>query len=147
MSKESIGKFLEELRHSPQVRQKLEGGDRPLKEEEKTAAFLELAKELGHDLTLEDLREYIQEAAEKCAQRTEAQAEAIQKLDDSELEKAAGGADHATCKDSFKDKENCWRNDACDLNLETYPDYLCNHNRNGKMCLEEAMLDCQEFLF
>ena len=45
------------------------------------------------------------------------------------LEKVAGGVviPEEKCKDTFKDKENCWFNDGCDYTINSYNTYKCKH--------------------
>ena len=148
MAIEKVKETLEKLMSDPKAKELFKGLEPPKSEEEKARKLIEAAKKLGYDLNAAELADYLKKAAADRKEKTDAQAQAIQKLDDSELEKAAGGRDHDTCQDTFKDKENCWRNDACDLNyITSYPDYLCNHNHQGRMCLDKAMMDCQEILF
>ncbi|MBR5110624.1 MAG: hypothetical protein IK099_10550 [Clostridia bacterium] len=147
MAIENVKEILEKLMADPKAQELFKGLEPPRSEEEKALKLIEAAKKLGYDLDAADLADYLKKAASDRKEKTDAQAEAIQKLDDSELEKAAGGRDHGECQDTFQDKENCWRTDACDLNYEIYPGYLCNHNLNDKICALDEMANCQEILF
>ena len=81
-----------------------------------------------------DLLAYIEKTVADRKEKTEALAQEIQKLDDSELEKAAGGKDHDECKDTYKNRENCVYNDACDLVYQWYPGYICKKNHYDYVC-------------
>ena len=147
MAIEKAKEILEKLANDPKAQELFKGLEQPKSEEEKALKMIEAAKKLGYDLKAEDLAEYLKNAVAARKEKTEAQAEAVQKLADSEVEKAAGGRGHYECEYTFTDKENCWWHDACDLNHLMYHNYICNHNHNERMCLEEAMMDCQELLF
>ena len=147
MAIEKVKEILEKLASDPKAQELFKSLEQPKSEEEKASKMIEAAKQLGYDLSVEDLAEYLKNAVAARKEKTDAKAEAIQKLDDSELEKAAGGKGHDACKDTYKDKENCWWNDACDLNHQMYTDYICNNNHNTKVCSVLEMADCQQVMF
>ena len=125
MSEKRIEEFIEEIRTSPRAAELLNGKEAPKTPEEAVEMFAAVAKELGYDLTAEELGAYIREQDEARRARTDDQAEGVRRLDDSEVAEVSGGGEHADCKDTFKDYENCWFNDACDAVLHSYPDYKC----------------------
>ena len=90
MATEKIRKFLEIL--GTDAKALLNDGKLPQSEEEKMQAILRLAKEKGFDLTPANLENYLRETVAARKEKTEAQAEKVVKLADSDLEKAAGGA-------------------------------------------------------
>ena len=147
MAIEMVKEILEKLASDPKAQDLLKGLEQPKSEIDKIDRIVEAAKQLGYDMNQKDLLAYIEKTVADRKEKTEAQAEAVQKLADSELEKAAGGRGHYECEYTFTDKENCWWHDACDLNHLMYDNYICNHNHNGRMCLDQAMMDCQELLF
>ena len=146
MAIENVKEILEKLMADPKAQELFKGLEPPRSEEEKALKLIEVAKKLSYDLDAADLADYLKKASADRKEKTDAQAEVIQKLDDSELEKTAGGKSHHNCKDTFQDRENCWWNDACDLSYLTYPEYLCSRNQRGKRCNLQEMMECQEFI-
>ena len=134
MAIEKVKEILEKLASDPKAQELFKSLEQPKSEEEKASKMIEAAKQLGYDLSVEDLAEYLKNAVAARKEKTDAKAEAIQKLDDSELEKAAGGKDHDECKDTYKNRENCVYNDACDLVYQWYPGYICKKNHYDYVC-------------
>lgn len=147
MAIEKVKEILEKIINDPKAQELFNGLKQPESEEEKAVKMIEVAKQLGYDLKAEDLKEYLKDAVAARKEKTEAQADAIQKLDDSELETAAGGGGNPDCKYTYRDEENCWWNDACDLNHRMYASYICSHNHNNKVCSLLDMVKCQELYF
>ena len=61
-------------------------------------------------------------------------AEAVKALSAEDLDVVAGGyVDHPTqpCKDTLKDKENCWWSDGCDRSHNSYVNYHCKNSNKG----------------
>ena len=67
---------------------------------------------------------FIREAEEERRKKT---AGKIELLSDQDLEEVAGGGDHWDCEFTYKDRENCWAEDACDAVLIDYDSYLCKY--------------------
>ena len=128
MESEKIKVFLSELKAHPRAAELLNGRETPNTPEEAAEFYAGIAKELGYDLTAEELAAYIGEQNAAHRERTDGNAEEVSRLDDSELAAVAGGKDHPDCKDTYKDAENCWFKDACDIVMLHYPDYRCLRN-------------------
>ena len=75
-----------------------------------------IAKKLNAELTAEGITAYFSTIAKPVSGE----------LDDDELAQLTGGAEHANCKDTFIQSENCWWNDGCDFTANKYLDYKCN---------------------
>ena len=85
---------------------------------------------MGYSLSEKEIADGIKAMAEKQKACTEMAEESVSELDLNALENVAGGkADHEECLDTYKDKENCWYNDGCDMIFNGYSDYICKkHN-------------------
>lgn len=161
MASEKIKAFLEEIKSDPKAAMLLSDAAAPKNGKEEAAAYVKAAKKLGYDLTEEEFFAYIQEAVGEQKKKTEAGAAEIEQIPDEELEKAAGGKicfsvvkylycynvlTHEPCKYTFKDRENCWATDACDVMLIKYDYYICNNNDAFSNCYMSAWLGCVEML-
>ena len=147
MAIEKVKELLEAIRNDPRAKEMLKNLP-PIKNDgERIVSLLSAARELGYDLTEADLKDYAEAAAAARKKKTDAQAEAIQTLDDSEVEKAVGGSVHDNCDYTFEDFENCWKTDGCDKSLINYTDYQCWGNHNGVACHLEFQLVCQQVFF
>ena len=143
MFEHNIGAILDELRTEPRTAELLKGKEAPKTPEEAVEMYAAVAKELGYDLTAEELTAYIREQDAARKARTEERAEAVRRLDDSEIAAVTGGGEHADCKDTFKDYENCWFNDACDMVMNSYPGYKCaRFNKSPSMKCPPQFFDC-----
>ena len=58
---------------------------------------------------------------------TEANVAKLEKLPDGELTQIAGGKGDPDCKDTYKNRENCWSNDGCDVVYHDYDNYICKN--------------------
>lgn len=117
---ETAKKFFEQALHTEQAAAILAGMEKPDTAEETYAAYAEIAEKLGMELSAEQIRAYL-----------ESRTTSTEQLDDEELEQVAGGGDNTACKYSYKDKQNCWNKDACDLIYHKYDDYTCKRNASG----------------
>ena len=132
MSDKRIEEIVAAMRTDPAAVKLLKGREAPKTLEETVEAYVAVAKELGYDLTVEELAAYIfeQDAARRA--RTDELAEGVRRLDDSDVAEVAGGRnkDKKPCKDTYLDEENCWFNDACDVTTNSYPGYKCRRIHN-----------------
>ena len=138
MPAEDIKKILDALTADPKTQELLKARPEPASAEEAIRAYAEIAAELGFDVTESDLQSYLEKTEKMCKARTEATASRIELLDDDVLDQVAGGKDHDSCKDTYKDKENCWFNDGCDHIYHSYSDYICHIGYWGKACHEPS---------
>ena len=112
---ENAKKFFEEVIKTDEAKAIIADTKQPETDEERVAAYLEIAKKLNVELTAEGILAYFNAAAQP----------ASGELDDDELAQLTGGAGNAACRDSFKQRENCWINDGCDISYNYYSNYKC----------------------
>ena len=131
MATEKMKAFLAEMQANPGTAEKLNKG-KAKTEEEKIGVITELARELGYELTKEDVAVYMAETAQARKEKTDAQIQGIEMLEDNEVDGVAGGTSgpgmgsrHNECKYDYLDRENCSFTDACDNIFLYYEDYLC----------------------
>ncbi|MBR2779184.1 MAG: hypothetical protein IKD85_03330 [Firmicutes bacterium] len=126
MAEKTVLEFFEMLKTDPTARELIKNTPKPNNEEERPAVYEELAGKLGLDLTKEDFIRAAKDGELKQKARTENAAEKILELPDDALDQVAGGKkDHDSCKDTFRDKEDCWYNDGCDTVFHSYKNYVC----------------------
>ena len=113
---ENAKKFFEEILKTDEAKALLAATEKPETEEAQIAAYLDIAKKLNAELTAEGITAYFSAIAKP----------ASGELDDDELAQLTGGGEHANCKDTFIQSENCWWNDGCDFTANKYLDYKCN---------------------
>ena len=118
---ENAKKFFEEVARTEEAKAFFKAAKAPETEEERVAAYIEIAKKLGIELTAEGIAAYY--AAEDETGSAE--------LDDKELSQLVGGGDNAACVDTFRHKENCWWNDGCDRSWNEYVGYQCSDKNSG----------------
>lgn len=114
-----IKKFFEQTMKEERAQALLATYEKPDSEEGVCRIYAEIAAQLGVEITTQQIAAYL------------AQDRASGELDDEELAQLTGGGDHAACKQSFKDKENCWWKDACDLINSKYDGYQCKRDFDG----------------
>ena len=91
MSKESAIKFLRELRTNEKAKELLQGMERPKNRDDAIKAYAEVAKELGEDISPEDIAKALEEIEAEIHQKTEAVSADMVELEDNDLENVAGG--------------------------------------------------------
>ena len=128
MKHHEVRTFLNALRINSKAKEMIQNMPEPKTAEERIAAYAKIAEELGFDISQDDLREYVAHKEQKQKETTEAAAAEIESLTPEEMEEVSGGGDHSECKDTYKDKENCWVNDGCDIINNHYSDYQCHYN-------------------
>ena len=117
-------------------------------EECEIEAAVELAHELGYDVTGEEIVEALQTMKTRQREKTEKAVEDLVALDDDSLEDVAGGIHwvdwslhiHEDCKYNFTD-DDCWWEDACEkLNVRYFG---CENSYYGPDCvLREYAGEC-----
>ena len=93
--------------------------------EEELDAYVVIAKQVGLDFTVEEIAAVIEERAQEQLAKTEASIAKLEKLPDENFSQIVGGKGDPDCKDTFKNKENCWHNDGCDVVYHYYDTYIC----------------------
>jgi len=157
MKTEKIKALLKTVKTDPKAQVKLTGLTKPEDENGIIRYYAEAAKRLDFDVSEEEIREMLAEQIKTVNVRTEAAAAGIESLPDNELDEVAGGdidypcsnslKQKYECKYTYKDRENCWNDDACDKNFLLYQYYQCEHNYAGHTCSAADALDCSSFMF
>ena len=127
-----FNEFIEALKGNAAAQELLGGKSKPESDEEMVAGYVAAAKELGFDLTAQDVVDGIKAMAQERLAKTEQAEVEVQELSEGELDRIAGGKLDDTCKYSFQDGENCWLTDACDDTLLWYFGYICKRDFAGK---------------
>ncbi len=123
---EKAKKFFDILNTDPKAQELLQDCAKPEKPEDVLKAYVDIAGKLGISLTEEDIKNHMEEEKAAVKSRTESAVSQIEELPDDALDAVAGGkGERSDCKNTYKDKENCWFNDGCDNVYHLYDDYLC----------------------
>ena len=109
---ENVKRFFEELETNDKAMELLKAASVDGKEPG-SAALADIARQTGYDVTDEDVQACLEQLQQTTAAASDAVAEKLGELSPDEMELAAGGKDHETCKDTYRDGENCWYNDSC----------------------------------
>ena len=109
-----VQKFLDALRNDPRAQELIKDMPVPESDEEAVACYAKLAKDLGFDLTTDDIK-----AGLKAMENDrKAQSDKVS-LDADDLENVAGGANEG-CNDTHSDGEWCWFTDSCSYIITYY---------------------------
>ena len=136
MANEKVRELMEAFRTDPKAQELLQSIDKPADEDGMIRCYAEAAQKLGYDLTAEDLTAFIQDQNEARKAKTDALAEGIRSVDDSEIESVTGGKKgNEECINTYKDKENCVLNDGCDRVINMYVTYQC---KNVNLIIKEC---------
>ena len=121
MSKETAIKFLRELRTNEKAKELLQGMEKPKNKDDAIKAYAEVAKELGEDISAEDITQALKEIEAEIHQKTEAVSANMIDLEDDDLEDVAGGAtplpSSGGCGLTQKILDMCWKNDVCSVGI------------------------------
>ena len=136
MSKETAIKFLRELRTNEKAKELLQGMEKPKNRDDAIKAYAEVAKELGEDISAEDITQALKEIEAEIHQKTEAVSADMVELEDDDLEGVAGGfyryvlgscasaplnKVYDKCENDFTDT-SCYISDACKNRVNFYYD-------------------------
>ncbi len=140
MAREIVAAFFEALKKNPQAMEKIRNGIQASEDKDRNAVYTGLAKEMGFEVTGEDLEAFVREEAEKLKEKTDEKIAGLRDLEDEALFAVAGGGasghthgeKHPDCKYDFMDMENCYFTDACDNTFLYYSDYLCDWHNYGR---------------
>ena len=124
MSKESAIKFLRELRTNEKAKELLQGMERPKNRDDAIKAYAEVAKELGEDISAEDIAQALEEIEAEIHQKTEAVSADMVELEDNDLENVAGGyyAEDG-CAETYSVFSSCDEVDFCYFSISHYECY------------------------
>ena len=121
MSKETAIKFLRELRTNEKAKELLQGMEKPKNKDDAIKAYAEVAKELGEDISAEDITQALKEIEAEIHQKTEAVSANMIDLEDDDLEDVAGGTtplpSSGGCGLTQKILDMCWKNDVCSVGI------------------------------
>ena len=118
---ENAKNFFEEIAKTEEAKALFKAAEKPESEEARIAAYIEIAKKFGIELTAEGISAYI-------ATVTKADSD---ELDDEELSQLAGGVVEK-CFSTFQNRENCILSDACDNFYIEYVTYYCDkYSKDG----------------
>ena len=123
--------FIDKIKSDPKAQEIMKKYAKAASAQDAVKAYTEMARELGYDLTEDELKALVEEKEEARRMQTQAAADQIEKLEDEVLDNVAGGgrAEHDECFDTYMDYENCWFMDGCDNALLYYDEYKCaRHN-------------------
>ena len=117
MSKESAIKFLRELRTNEKAKELLQGMERPKNRDDAIKAYAEVAKELGEDISPEDITQALKEIEAEIHQKTEAVSADMVELEDDDVENVAGGT--IECGEPMQRLIDrfCWENNLCSIHI------------------------------
>ena len=113
---ENAKKFFEEIIKTEEAKALFDCAKKPETEDERIEAYVDIASQLGIEITKEEVLAYFDE---KLNNSTSSE------IDDDEMAHFSGGRD-SRCINSYKDRENCWWNDGCDLYMNQYATYSCS---------------------
>ena len=119
-----VQKFLETLRTDPKARELIKAMPVPKNDQEAADGYAGLAKELGFDLTVDE----IMEGLKSLEQKQKAQSDKVT-LDADELDRVAGGKDG--CSDTHVPGEWCWFTDSCSYVILYYDRAPVTFTREG----------------
>ena len=125
MSKESAIKFLRELKTNEKAKELLQGRERPKNKEDAIKAYAEVAKELGEDISAEDIAQALEEIEAEIHQKTEAVSVDKVEVNNGDVEVVACGKDHPECENTVDYSDWCGLNDWC-VNFDNQ--YECEYD-------------------
>ena len=111
-----VQKFLDAMLHDPKAKELIKAMPAPKNDTEAAEGYLKLAKDLGYDLTIEEII-----AGLKTLEQEKKTQSAKVALDMDDLENVAGGANDG-CADTHSPGEWCWFTDSCDYVISFYGD-------------------------
>lgn len=109
-----VQKFLDMVRNDPKAKELVKALPAPKSDAEAVEGYVKLAKELGFDLTFDEIKAGL-EAAENGRKAVSDKVS----LDDADLENVAGGANEG-CDDTHVPGEWCWFTDSCSYVISYY---------------------------
>ena len=111
---EKINAFLDTVRNNPEAKERMKAMPAPKNDQEAAEGYVRIAKELGFDLTADE----ILAGLKGMEQKQKAQADKVA-LDAGDLDNVAGGANPG-CDDTHSPGEWCWFSDSCSVIISYY---------------------------
>ena len=115
---ENAKKFFEEIAKTEEAKALFADIEKPEGEQECIAAYIEIARKLGAELTEDGIKAYFESISHVESGE----------IDDEERSQLVGGVD--ACSVTFKHGENCWLADGCDLRVNSYDGYMTQAEYN-----------------
>ena len=109
-----VQKFLDAIRKDPKAKELIKAMPAPKSDAEAVEGYVRLAKDLGFDLTIDEIKAGLKALEE--GQKNESDKVA---LDVDDLENVAGGANDG-CDDTHVPGEWCWFTDSCSYIITYY---------------------------
>ena len=125
MVSDQINQFIEQIKSDPDAQELLKKYPKGSSREDEIKAYTEIAGQLGYTFSEAELKEAVDEKRKLRMEKTEETASQIQELSDEVLDQVAGGKDHKECKNTYKDREDCWKSDSCDWIVNLYDGSIC----------------------
>ena len=116
---EKAKEFFKEVIKTEEAKALFASIKQPETDEARIAAYLQIAKKLNFELTLEDIIAYFSVALDG------------EEVDDNELSQLIGGID--TCSSTFEGGEFCWFNDSCKALITTYDSETGKRDRKNEI--------------
>lgn len=113
MAKEDVARFLDELDGNEKAKALLQASGADLDDEEGFKVLASVAREIGYDVTDDEVVEVFKSRRAVLVKASDAAADECRQLSDDEMDKVAGGGDRSNCSDTYKEGENCWWEDNC----------------------------------
>ena len=111
-----VQKFLDMVRNDPKAKELAKALPAPKSDAEAVEGYVRLAKELGFDLTFDEIKAGLKDLEDG----RKAASDKVS-LDDADLESVAGGANEG-CEDTHTPGEWCWFTDSCSVIISYYGD-------------------------
>ena len=118
---DKVREFLDAVRNDLRAQEMMKAMPAPKNDMEAMESYVKIAKELGFDLTSDE----ILAGLKGMTQEQKAQTGKVS-LDDADVENVAGGAGDPRCADTFDQDEWCWFSDSCSYLISFYDDQPAN---------------------
>ena len=118
-----MNNFLAQMKNDPRAKELLKALPAPKSEEEALAGYQSVAKQLGFDLSQNEIQAALKAMAQEQKEKTDKVA-----LEDADLESVAGGGQDERCSSTFDRGEWCWFSDSCSYVISHYDDVSKNQD-------------------
>ena len=140
-----MNNFLAQMKNDPRAKELLKALPAPKSEEEALAGYQSVAKQLGFDLSQNEIQAALKAMAQEQKEKTDKVA-----MEDADLESVAGGGQDERCSSTFDRGEWCWFSDSCSYVISYYddiPDSTLPRDTNATVDLqagEEFLMDDED---